>query len=155
MYLFIQKQQDQANYSDDESFSIFELCRRFYVPDDKKDPAKEKKVAFNKIARSVARETERSRFASVEIGDKDIKGGGLTCHCLTTSDDLSGVIITNSAYRPQFAKKLLNQMLLEFRDYFSFNPGMYVDVIADQPEWDHSLEFPGMDDLLEQWKKPE
>lgn len=46
-------------------------------------------------------------------------------------------------------------MLLEFRDYFAFNPGMYLDVSADQPEWDHSLEFPNMDVLLDQWKSPE
>ena len=110
---------------------------------------------INKIARSVARETDRSNFASVPIKDNDVPGGDLACHCLTTSDDLTAVAITNLGYDQKFAKKLLNQMLLEFREYFSFNPGMYLDLTADQPEWDTSLEFPTFTELFEAWQHPQ
>ena len=55
-------------------------------------------------------------------------------------DDLTGVAITNSAYEARFAKKCLNQIVLSYRDYFSFNPEMYTGVTEDQQDWVTDLE---------------
>ena len=146
------------NYSDDETISVIQLCRKFRVKDLKNKVFKvssakqiDVEASIKKIAKSVARETERSRFASVAISDADVPGGDLICHCLTTMDDLSGVAITNNAYGALFAKKLLNQVLLDFRDFFSFNPSMYIDMREDNPDFDTSLEPPSLDEVFELW----
>lgn len=138
-----------------------QLCRKFRVKDLKNRVFKAKsanqidiEAVVKKISKSVARETERSRFSSVAITANDIPGGDLVCHCLTTMDDLSGVAITNTAYGALFAKKLLNQILLDFRDFFSFNPSMYIDMREDNPDYDTSLEPGSLDETFELWQNP-
>ena len=78
----------------------------------------------------------------------------LSCHCLTTKDHISACALTSLNYQPRFAKKLLNIIILEFRQFFDFNPGLYRDVTEDMPEWDTSLEFDTLPELFMQWQNP-
>ena len=72
----------------------------------------------------------------------------LGCHCLTTKDNITACCLTSFDYLPRFAKKLLNNAILEFRDFFSFNPSIYKDISEDQPDWDTSLEHSTFGDFF-------
>ena len=86
--------------------------------------------AILKIAKGLARNPKQG-FCSLPITDSDLPGASLYYHCLTTLDNLSCVAITNSTYRHNFAKKLCNDTLLHFRDFFSVNPDEYLVVRED------------------------
>ena len=47
---------------------------------------------------------------------------------------------------------MLNQVILEFRDAFSFNPGIYKDLEEDMADYDTALEFPTMQEMFENWQ---
>ena len=49
---------------------------------------------------------------------------------------------------------MLNQVILEFRDAFSFNPGIYKDLDEDMADYDTALEFPTMQEMFENWQDP-
>ena len=46
---------------------------------------------------------------------------------------------------------MLNQVILEFRDHFSFNPGIYMDLEEDMADFDTALEFPMMQEMFDNW----
>ena len=49
---------------------------------------------------------------------------------------------------------MLNQVILEFRDEFSYNPGIYRDLEEDMADHDHALEFPSMQEMFTNWQDP-
>lgn len=73
------------------------------------------------------RQTDRSQFTSILLQNNDLIGLGknLQCHCLSSEDDLIAVALTNQDFNSTFAKKMLREIILNFRDYFSFNPSLY------------------------------
>ena len=76
-------------------------------------------------------------------------------HCLTTADDLTAVCLVNTDYNKTFGKKFLSNVSLEFRESFSFNPSMYLDLTEDMADWDEGLHFDTLDDIWTQWQDPE
>ena len=58
------------------------------------------------------------------------------CHTLTTKDYLTTSIVTNSGYMKQFAKKLLNLILLAFREENPNSDQYQEHVHEDVPDWD-------------------
>lgn len=76
-------------------------------------------------------------------------------HCLTTADDLTAVCLVNTNYNKTFGKKFLSNVSLEFRESFSFNPSMYLDLTEDMADWDEGLHFDTLDDIWTQWQDPE
>ena len=58
-------------------------------------------------------------------------------------------------YTKNFGKKFLSNIILEFREFFSYNPSMYLDVNADMEDWDEGLHFDTLDDIWNQWQEPD
>ena len=73
---------------------------------------------------------------------------------MTTKDLITACALTSFDYNSKFAKKMLNQVILEFRDAFSFNPGIYKDLEEDMADYDTALEFPTMQEMFENWQDP-
>jgi synaptobrevin family protein YKT6 len=47
------------------------------------------------------------------------------CHCWTTADGISATAITDMEYPERAAFILLNNLLLDFREYFAADPSVY------------------------------
>ena len=55
-------------------------------------------------------------------------GAGLQLHCMTAEDNLTCVALCSNNYNKTFGKKFCSECILEFRDYFSFDHTMYLDL---------------------------
>ena len=115
------------------------------------------KEELEKVCKNIARETERSQFSTIVLQKTDLfgLGNGMQIHCLTTVDDLTAVCLVNTDYNKTFGKKFLSNVSLEFRESFSFNPNMYLDLTEDMADWDEGLHFDTLDDIWTQWQDPE
>ena len=78
------------------------------------------------ISKNMAVNTKRSEFMETPVSDADVTNGkDLKLFSMTSEDDISAVAVTNKAYQPRFAKQLLNQMILDFRDFHKECPSVY------------------------------
>jgi len=78
------------------------------------------------ISKNMAINTKRSEFMETPVSDADVTNGkDLKLFSMTSEDDISAVAVTNKAYQPRFAKQLLNQMILDFRDFHKECPSVY------------------------------
>ncbi len=96
---------------------------------------------------------------SLDLVDPSAKEEGresdLACHCLTTKANITACALTTANYQPRFAKKQLNLLILDFRQFYEFNPAMYRAVSETTPGWGASLAFPAMTQMFEPWPYPE
>ena len=53
------------------------------------------------------------------------------CHCWTTQDGISATCITDNEYPEKAAYILLNNIILDFREYFAADPSMYENAVKD------------------------
>ena len=53
------------------------------------------------------------------------------CHCLTTADGISATAITDNEYPERAAYLLLNNLMLDYREYFANDPSVYEEAVAD------------------------
>lgn len=115
------------------------------------------KQELDKICKNIARETERAQFSSVQLQKVDLcgLGQGYQIHCLTTQDDLTALCLVSSDYTKNFGKKFLSNVILEFREFFSYDPSMYLNLTADMEDWDEGLHFDTLDDIWNQWQEPD
>ena len=98
---------------------------------------------------------KRSEFLETSMSDTDMPGGSaLKLFALTAEDDISAVALTNNAYQKKFAKQLLNEMILAFREYHSSCPSVYMDMKEDSADWDTALEWDDMRELFNRWCDP-
>ena len=70
------------------------------------------------------------------------------CHCWCTHDGLSATAITDNEYPERAAYILLNNLLLDFRDYFSADPSVYENAVRDLNK---DLPYPNISDFLKKW----
>ena len=70
------------------------------------------------------------------------------CHCWTTADGISATAITDMEYPERAAYMLLNNLILDFRDYFAADPSVYENAVADLVG---KLPYPNLAILLKKW----
>ena len=70
------------------------------------------------------------------------------CHCWTTHDEISATAITDNEYPEKAAFILLNNLILDFREYFSGDPTVYENAVADINK---QLPYPNISDFLKKW----
>ena len=108
-----------------------------------------------KSMKNLAATTSQSSFTSISLESSDLKGAGsgMQLYCLTAEDNLSVVAFTKNEYGVKNGKKMLREITIKFRDYFSaIDPAMYTtDIRADKPDLDTELHFPGLADLIFKW----
>jgi hypothetical protein len=51
------------------------------------------------------------------------------CHCWTTADGISATVITDNEYPEKAAYILLNNLILDFREYFAADPSVYENAV--------------------------
>ena len=73
------------------------------------------------------------------------------CHCWTTSDGISATAITDNEYPEKAAYILLNNIILDFREYFAADPGMYENAVKDMVG---ILPYPNLAEFLKKWQDP-
>ena len=103
-------------------------------------------------------ETDRAQFSTIKLKNTDLQGigEGLQLHCLTASDDLSAVALVNTKFNEVFGKKLLNEVILEFRKYWQqVDPESYLNRTEDVEAWDETLMYDELPNLWEKWQNPE
>ena len=71
------------------------------------------------------------------------------CHCWTTADGISATAITDAEYPERAAFILLNNLLLDFREYFAADPTMYTEAVVDMTGG--KLPYPNIADFLKKW----
>jgi hypothetical protein len=81
-------------------------------------------------------------------------GQDLCVYCLTARDNISACALVSGNYQARHAKKLLNVVILQFREFFQTNPSLYSDLHEDIQDWDNSLEFDDFAPLFTQWQDP-
>jgi len=74
-----------------------------------------------------------------------------TCHCFTTLDGISATAITSNDYPEKAVFNLLNQLILDFRDYHASNPSVYENADKDI---DSLLEYPNLEEFFKNWQDP-
>ena len=111
-----------------------------------------------KSMKNLAATTSQSSFTTVSLESSDLKGAGsgMQLHCLTAEDNLSVVAFTTNEYGVKNGKKMLRELTIKFRDYFSaIDPAMYTtDIDADKPDFDTALHIPNLADLILKWQDP-
>jgi len=70
------------------------------------------------------------------------------CHCYTTQDGISATAITDVEYPEKAAYLLLNNLILDFRDYFSSDPSVYENAVTDLAG---KLPYKNIDEFLKKW----
>ena len=53
------------------------------------------------------------------------------CYCWTTADGISATAICDNEYPEKAAYMLLNNLILDFREYFAADPSVYEDAVTD------------------------
>ena len=71
------------------------------------------------------------------------------CYCWTTKDGLSATAITDNDYPEKAAFILLNNLIMDFREYFSGNPEVYENAQADA-----NLKYENLEVFLKKWQDP-
>ena len=74
------------------------------------------------------------------------------CHCWTTADGISATAITDMEYPERAAFILLNNLLLDCREYFAADPSMYQEAVVDMTGG--KLPYPNMTDMIKKWQDP-
>ena len=73
------------------------------------------------------------------------------CHCYTTADGISATAITDNEYPEKAAFLLLNELILDFREYFSADPSVYENAVTDL---NGKLGYPNAEGFLKKWQNP-
>jgi synaptobrevin family protein YKT6 len=71
------------------------------------------------------------------------------CYCYTTKDNLSATVIADKEYPEKAAFILLNNVLMDFREYFASNPSVYTDA-----QQDANLNYENLEVFLKKWQDP-
>ena len=58
-------------------------------------------------------------------------------------------MITDNEYPERAAYMLLNNLILDFREYFAADPSMYENAVTDL-----KLPYPNIDEFLKKWQNP-
>ena len=73
------------------------------------------------------------------------------CHCWTTADGISATAITDNEYPEKAAYILLNNLILDYREYFAADPSVYENAVKDIND---QLPYPNMSEFLKKWQDP-
>ena len=73
------------------------------------------------------------------------------CHCWTTADGISATAITDNEYPEKAAYILLNNMILDYREYFAADPSVYENAVKDIHD---QLPYPNISEFLKKWQDP-
>ena len=97
-----------------------------------------------------------SRFISgrIEPGNKsttNLENNAGKCHVWTTADGISATAITDNEYPERAAYLLLNNLILDFREYFAADPAVYENAVTDMHT---KIQYPNIKDFLKKWQDP-
>ena len=67
------------------------------------------------------------------------------CHCWTTAYGISATAITDNEYPEKAAYILLNNLILDFREYFAADPSVYENAVRDISD---QLPYPNLAEFL-------
>ena len=70
------------------------------------------------------------------------------CHCWTTADGISATAITDNEYPEKAAYILLNNLILDFREYFAGDPSVYENAVRDIYD---QLPYPNISQFIKKW----
>jgi hypothetical protein len=70
------------------------------------------------------------------------------CHCWTTSDGISATAITDNGYPENAASILLDNILLDFREYFASDPSLFENAVKGMVG---ALPYPNLPEFLKKW----
>ena len=73
------------------------------------------------------------------------------CHCWTTADGISATAITDNEYPEKAAYILLNNLILDFREYFAADPSVYENAVTDL---NGKLPYPNLAPMFKKWQDP-
>ena len=73
------------------------------------------------------------------------------CHCWTTADGISATAITDNDYPERAAFILLNNLILDFREYFAADPSVYENAVTDLAG---KLPYKNIEAFLKKWQDP-
>ena len=73
------------------------------------------------------------------------------CYCWTTADGISATAICDNEYPERAAYMLLNNLILDFREYFAADPSVYEDAVTDLVG---KLPYPNIEEFLKKWQDP-
>jgi len=73
------------------------------------------------------------------------------CHCWTTADGISATVITDNEYPEKAAYILLNNLILDFREYFAADPSVYENAVTDL---NGKLPYPNLEGFFKKWQDP-
>ena len=73
------------------------------------------------------------------------------CHCWTTADGISATVITDNEYPEKAAHILLNNLILDFREYFAADPSVYENAVSDL---NGKLPYPNLPEMFKKWQNP-
>ena len=99
-------------------------------------------INFN--ARTIASRIPPGNKASVSLENDE----GL-CYCWTTKDGLSATAITDNQYPEKAAFILLNNLIMDFREYFASDPRVYENATSDA-----KLKYENLELFLKKWQDP-
>lgn len=85
---------------------------------------------------------------STQSLDKDLQ-----CHCMTSSDNITACALTNTSFTDAFAKRMLRQFLIEFREYYE-DPTVYTNLIADEEPDSLNFNYDKMHEIFTTWQDP-
>ena len=68
------------------------------------------------------------------------------CYCWTTKDGLTATAITDNEYHEKAAFILLNNLIMDFREYFAANPYVYENATTDA-----NLKYENLEVFLKKW----
>ena len=71
------------------------------------------------------------------------------CFCWTTKDGISATAITDNEYPEKAAFILLNNLIMDFREYFASNPAAYENATNDT-----NLKYENIEIFLKKWQDP-
>lgn len=70
-----------------------------------------------------------------------------TCYCWTTADGISATAITDTEYPEKAGFMLLNNLILDFREYFASDPSVYENAVTDMK----NFPYPNIEEFLKKW----
>ena len=73
------------------------------------------------------------------------------CHCWTTADGISATCITDNEYPEKAAYLLLNNLILDFREFFASDPSVYENAVTDL---NGKLPYDHIEEFLVKWQDP-
>lgn len=116
------------------------------------------------VFRQLANQTKGQEYTLVPIAFADLKNGAksestqtldkdLQCHCMTASDNITACALTNTTFTDVYAKRMLRQFLMEFREYYA-DPAVYTDLVADEEPDSLNFNFDKMHEIFVAWRDP-